>query len=846
MYSRGFLPMNASHEPRTEPLRRAFARIGEWSYDHRWVVLLFAGAVWGAGGYLASKAGVDNSLAAFFDSEDPTYSAYQQYRLDFGSDENAYIVYRAADGPWDLDVMRKIEGLTRALEDEVPFVRKVTSLSNAEFMEGAPPDDILVYDLLADFPRDQEELFATRDKVMKKPLYVGGLVDADNTLGAITIDMSRSTTDPVETIQADPNAGFGMDNLYPRASFDAIETILSRPEYAGIEFFHTGDVAINAEYNRILVERDLPIITLAILVMIAFTLGTTFRNAFAVVGPFLVIAFSVAISVAVIGAFGWSIDFIFGLMPTLMITVGIADSVHILSEFQVCQRECDSRRAAISKTLYLVGPPCLLTTLTTAVGFLSLSFSPVKSIAHLALFSAAGVVAAFFASCTLLIAFLSFGGPTANSTRDGFERTTAKGSERFVAGLRRLTEFVIRARNPILVSFAALFIVGGWGLTKLRVDSDFIGGFPESTPIRRVTQFADDHMAGTMSIVYLFDSEAPDGIKDPRVLREIERVQEHAAGLSLVTKTYSIVDLIKDINQSFHNGDPAYYKIPDSRELIAQYLLVYEFSGGDEVKDYVSNDYQRSALEIRVPQVATSRLAAVVDELDEYLAEAPLEASRLDKTGAGMLWLKFVEHLSWSQINGALIALTVICLMMIVLFRSVKLGLLSMIPNITPVVLVLGMMGWIGSPLDYYRLLIAPVAIGLAVDDTIHFVSRYRHEFLNCGNYEKALHDAMGDVGRALWITSVVLTAGFLMNCFGAMDSTKGFGVALASVITIALAGDFLLMPALILWLKPFGPEGPRKHAESEAPHAAFNNPTHVGVRHRGGEHPPGSLAAKH
>ena len=314
-------------------------------------------------------------------------------------------------------------------------------------------------------------------------------------------------------------------------------------------------------------------------------------------------------------------------------------------------------------------------------------------------------------------------------------------------------------------------------------------------------------MSGNYSIVYVFDSGESDGIKEPSVLREIERVQREAERHPLVTKTYSVVDLMKDINQSFHNGDPAYYAIPESRELVAQYLLVYEMSGGEEIRDYLSMDYARATLELRCKMVSTSRLQGIVEQIDAHLDEEPLQASTVSVSGIGALWLKFVDYITWSQIQGALIALTVVSLMMIVVFRSVKIGLLSMIPNISPVILVLGGMGWVGVPLDYYRLLIAPVAIGIAVDDTIHLMTRYHHEFGKLGDYENALYASMEGVGRALFITSAILVGGFLMNVFSVMDGQKSFGVLLAGVIAAALVADFLLMPALILWLKPFGPE---------------------------------------
>jgi len=797
--------MNKMRQDAMSGLGRLFAAVGTWSYDHRWIVLLASFAVCGLAGYLASGARIDNSVAAFFDTDDPAYGAYLRYREDFESDEIGYIVYRAEGGAWDLGVMRQIEQLTRALEDEVPFVKEVTSLSNVEFMEGAPPDDILVYDLLTEFPESQEELFIIRDKVMKKPIYVGGLVSADTELGAVIVEMSRSSVDSVEQIRLDPDGGDGLGNLYPQVSFEAIEAILQRPEYSGLEFFHTGDVAINATYNTVFIEDDLPLLTALSVLVIALSLALVFRRPIGVIGPFLVVMVAGAVSIGAIGLIGWDIDFMFGLMPTLLITVGVADSVHILSEFGIYEQRLGNRRDSIRRTLYLVGPPCLLTSLTTAAGFLSLSLSPVKSVAHLAVYSAAGVIAAFLASITILVAFLYFG----RRPKPGDAPKKARADERSGLGpaLRAVATFDIRFRNPILIVSAIIFVSSGIGISMLQVDSNFLMEFSEKIPVRRTTQFVDDHMSGTYSIVYVFDSGEDDGIKDPAVLREIERVQREAERHPLVTKTYSVVDLMKDINQSFHNGDPAYYKIPESRELVAQYLLVYEMSGGEEIRNYLSMDYARATLELRCKMKETSLLEGIVDQIDDRLDEEPLRASTFSVTGIGALWLTFVEYITWSQIQGALIALTVVSLMMILVFRSVKIGLVSMIPNVAPVVLVLGAMGWAGWHLDYYRLLIAPVAIGIAVDDTIHLMTRYHHEFRKLGNYKKALYASMDGVGRALFITSAILVLGFSTNVFSVMDGQKSFGVLLSTVIAVALVADFLLMPALILWLKPFGPE---------------------------------------
>jgi predicted RND superfamily exporter protein len=416
---------------------------------------------------------------------------------------------------------------------------------------------------------------------MKKPIYLGGLVSSDSELGGIIIEMNRSSVDVVEQLRLDPEGGDGLDNLYPQVSYRAIEAILGRPEYAGFEFFHTGDVALNATYNLVFIEDELPLLTGLSVLLIALSLAIVFRRPLGVIGPFMVIAFAMAFSLAVIGALGWQIDFMFGLMPILLITVGVANAVHILSEFDIYYRKLRDSREAIRRTLYLVGAPCLLASLTTAVGFLSLSLSPVKTVAHLAIYSSAGVIAAFLASVTILVAFLTFSREPKTERAQKRLAARAKRAEQFGAALRAVASFVIRFRNSILVVFALIFIVSAWGVTKLTVDSNFLLEFSEDIPVRRTTQFVDDNMSGNYSIVYVFDSGEPDGIKNPAVLREIERVQKEAEKHPLVNKTYSVVDMMKDINQSFHNGDPAYYRIPESRDLIAQQNEGNEPSQGD-------------------------------------------------------------------------------------------------------------------------------------------------------------------------------------------------------------------------------------------------------------------------
>jgi hypothetical protein len=507
---------------------------------------------------------------------------------------------------------------------------------------------------------------------------------------------------------------------------------------------------------------------------------------------------------------GWKLDMMFGSVPNILVTVGVAEAVHILVEFRMLFGRLGDRREAIVGALYLVGAPCLLTSMTTAVGFLALQVSPIVAISHMAVYTAVGVALAFALTMTLLPALLSFGRRTPRPRPAG----SAHGGAWLTSRLAAVAAWNVRNRRGVLVAFTAISIFSVLGITRLRVDSNWLDDFSDRVPLKGATSRIDEVMGGMSNLVYVLDTGREDGIRDPEVLRGIERLQREAERHDfLVRKAYSIVDIVKDLNQSFHDGDPAFYAIPDDRELVSQLLLLYETSGGDEVEEWATTDFSRANLELRLRIAPISHTDEFVKELDGYLADHPIPGVEVQLTGIGALWLELLDYIVSSQIESFLYAFALIGAMMCFIFGSFKTGLLSMIPNLWPILLTLGAMGWLGIPLDYNKVMIASVAMGIAVDDTIHFISRYHHEFSVSGSYSEALTAAMTDVGHAVFVTSLVLVLGFLVNLFSVLDASAQSGVLLATTIATALIADLLLTPALVLTFEPFGPEGAR-HAE--------------------------------
>ncbi|MDY6825036.1 MAG: MMPL family transporter [Thermodesulfobacteriota bacterium] len=790
-----------------ERLHQGFRSVGGWAYTHRFIVLFFCFLVFLLFGGFAASVRYDNSFRAYFDENDPTYQKFEAFRDEFGSDEMSYILYTAPEAPhgiWNLEIMRKISELTERLSREVPFAGDVTSLANAEFVEGVG-GELLVHDMLEEFPRSQEALLVLKEKILNKPIYVDGLVSHDGKYGAIIVETTKASVDPLKEIRYDPEKGNRMDNLYPQVTYDYIEDLMHQPAYQDIRFFHTGDVAMNATYNRISQRESIRLALIAFAV-IGGVLLIFFRNAVGVIGPLVIVLCSILITAGFVGIIGWDFDLMVIMLPAILVAVGVADSVHFLSEFKIYHAAYGDRKHAVQKTLYLVGVPCLFTTLTTMAGFASMSVSSIKAIRHFAIYSSLGVGAAFLLSITLLVVFLSVGRRQVPPSKKAGRGNGNISLRSIMAGVSR---FNIQYKWWIMFAFAGLFLFSAAGMTRLKVDSSFLSEFSKKAEIRQVTEHVDSIMGGATSVSYVFDSGTPDGVTDPALLKQIEALQQKAEQNDVVMKTYSIVDMLKDINKEFHNGDPEYYRIPETRQVAAQLLLVYEMSGGDELEEYLSGDFRKARLELRCKVVATSRYKALARELADYVANEPLfeEYPEPYFAGMGTLWLKLLDYIIESQILGFAVAFSVIALMMCIVLGSLRMGLLSMLPNLTPVVVTLGAMGWAGIPLDYVKLLIACVAIGIAVDDTVHMIVRYRHEFSRTGHYEKALFASMKGVGRALFITSVVLVAGFLVDIFSIMQTMVDFGILVACTIAFALVADFFLLPSLVLAFKPFGPE---------------------------------------
>lgn len=799
-----------------------FEKLADKMVRHRYWVLLLGIALMAVSVYGITKVRVDSSIATVFTPNDPTYIAYTDYLADFDSDEICYILYRprTEEGVFDLETMRKVAELTDVLEREVPFVDKVTSLTNVEFIQAVGENDIEINDLLLEFPEQQEQLTELRPKVLAKKNYQNLVISKDGKYAAIVLEMSASRLDDINDLKLDPQGSTFSSNLYPAVSFNKVNEILARPQYQGADFYVTGDVSINAERNRMLTVDSAYIVLASlavVLLMSIFFFNATFVG---VLAPILIVLMSIVVTVGLMGFNDWAIGVFFAMVPTLLCAIGVAQSVHILIDYQRALLETHDRNLAIISAIKKVGGPCLLAASTTALSFLVMLSSEMQTLREMALYTSAGIMAAFLLSMSVLAVAMS-----------------RSGSGHYVKNLHKdfsvhnsvltIIESVIQQNRRhsgrvLLLSFS-LIGVALMGLSQLKVQVELIEDFKPSVKIRQHTEFVEDKMSGNASLVFLIDTQRENGIKDINFMRDLERLQNYADSIPLVRDSRSVVNIVKEVNQSFHQDREEYFVLPDQSDLLAQYMLVYEFSGGEQLSDFVSLDSSTAALKLRLAMAASHELGEVVEQMESYIEQHPIAASTVQTTGMGLLWVKIGEYIINTQVTSYLLVFVAIFVLVSLVFGSIKVGAVSMIPNLAPIFVCMGVMGWMGVPLDHYKIMLGTIALGIAVDDTIHLITRFRSRFLSVGRYDKAMARCLRDVGPALIITTLILVGAFASYMISEMLTLASFGILLGSSITLALLADLYLLPCLITKMQLFGPEFDPQTQDVEDIFASFD-----------------------
>ncbi|HIO95999.1 MAG TPA: RND transporter [Campylobacterales bacterium] len=755
---------------------------------------------------------MDTSTEGFMHDDDPVLIAYNKFRDQFGRDERVAFAIKS-DKIFSLEFLTTLKELHKEIETTVPFIKDVTSLYNVRNTRG-DGDKLITDDLLEPFPTTQAEVDAIKERTMSSHFYKDLLISQDGTMTSIVIETDAYSHEGEEKVSDVDAFDEGFDELAPtnvKKAFltdaenaelvTAILVIADKYRAKGLEIYVAGSPSVNHALKSQMKADMQKFMRLTFLIILVF-LFVIFRRASAVFYPLLVIIFSLLTTVGTMAWAGVMFKLPTQIVPSLLLAVSVGATVHILSIFFDRFNAHGDKKEALSYTLGHSGLAIAMTSITTAIGVGSFAGSEVAPISDLGIFASLGVMVSLVLTLTLLPALLSI---TKLKVRP--KTTTSK----IDILMKKLAVIPVRHTKAVLVSSFVLVTIALITATQVDLSHNPLKWFQPDSPDRVSTEVIDEQMNGSVTIEVVVDTGKENGWVDPAKLEALNqfstKLESYVDDYTHIGKVVSLATIVKETNRALHENDEKYYTVPQDANLVSQELLLFENSGSDDLEDVVDSQFSKARITIKLPWTDTVEAVAVLDYVKAE-AKATFKDDTVTTTGMIPLLINTFSNAVFSSVKSYFIAAIAISFMMMLILGSVRIGLLSMIPNLPPIIVGLLLMYITNIPLDMFTLMIGSIAIGLVVDDTIHFMHNFKRYYLESGDSAKAIEQTFFTTGKAMMITTIVLSLGFFTYLAANMISVQNFGFLTASVIIFALLTDLLLAPALMVvvakrgWIK--------------------------------------------
>jgi predicted RND superfamily exporter protein len=801
-------------------IEQALEALGHVLYRRAWWVIAVAALAIGLGASQIPRIEIKVSTDDFLDDDDPVNVVYDDFLERFGRDD---MMILAIEPPeiFDLAFLEGLRALHEELEEGVPHVREVQSLVNARETRGED-DRLIVGELLEDWPASAAELASLRDRALANPLYSGLILSENGRLTTVTIELEAFSElydsddalagfDELDAAEESQEpAADDADKLTGQQEFEAVaavDEIIARYDAPDFRIYAGGAPIINSDMMGSMI-RDIVLFTGLSVCVIAIVLTVVFRRAVGVAIPLGVAILALLSTLGAMGTLGIPAMPISEIVPSFLLSVGVGGTVHLLVIFQQRLRAGASREDAIAGALGHSGLPIIMTSLTTAGGLASFAAAQLVPVAIFGTVAPLGILLTLLLTLLLSPALLAV--VPLRSPRDTSDRRPPS-----IRLLTRMGGFAIANARQVLIACTLLLLAAGVGMMRLEFSFNSLDWFPDDLPARVASKKLDAELGGGMALEVLIDTGSENGLHDPELLVDIDRARHVLADLQVgdvvAGKSVSLIDVVKEIHQALNGGRPEAHAIPDERQLVSQELLLFENSGSDDLEDVVDSRFSVGRFTMRVPFVDGSQYGAFGDEVERIFDERLAGRAEASLTGLMVVMGRTFVAVIETMARAYTIALVVITPLMMLLLGSFRLGLIAMIPNLFPIALTLGLMGWAGVRLEMFSLLIGSVALGLAVDDTIHFMHGFRRGYARSGDVARAVRETLETTGQALLFTSIVLSLGFFIYVFSELTSLTNFGLLTAFAIVTAFLADVLMAPALMSYLARYSSISTRK-----------------------------------
>jgi predicted RND superfamily exporter protein len=752
--------------------------LGPFVLRHRWLIVILTLLVVSLFGFQIRNIAMTDDLNVFFADDNPQLLAFNRFKDSYGETKNAYIAIAPANkNIYTRENLALIEEFTEKAW-QTPYSNRVDSLQN--FQRTRVAEDELQVDnafenahsLSAEAIADLRHYASDHDVLTDK------LVARDGSLAAVAI-----------TFNITDGEGAPAKRQEVMTYLDGLMADL-KTTYPGVTFYETGGIYVNQAFAEAMLKDGLALMPLMVGLMVVLMIAFL-RSVAGMLGTMLVVIFSAIVAVGGVVTLGITMTNVTAMAPIVVLTVGVADSVHILISMFQAMGHGKTKDEAIIETLRINHQPIFLTSLTTIIGFLSLNFNESPPFRDMGNEVAIGVLAAYVLSILFLPAFLSLIPIKARKVKD--DDTPA---------MERLGARVIK-RYPLVLVAMLVFIAGlASQIPKLEFNDMFLEYFDETIEFRRTSDFLMKNMVGMVTISYDVNSGEEGGVNNPAYLRDLNKLRQWLLAQDKVQYVSSYDGIIFELNKTMNNDDERFYRAPESRELASQYLLMYEMSlpMGRDINNSISDDRSRSRLTLNIENSKTSEILDLAEKTDAWAKANTPNLLLSPAIGETIMFAHIAKRNIISMVNGAFLALFLISAVLLISLRNIKLGFLSLAPNVLPLVMAFGAWSVLVGELGMSGGAVLVIALGIIVDDTVHFLSKYLRakRELHLSTHDAILY-SFRTVGVALLVTSIILVIGFTVLYGSAFKPTKDMGLLISLTVAFALTATFFVIPPLLL-----------------------------------------------
>lgn len=714
---------------------------------------------------------IDNSIDNMLPADHPAKLLYDRVDENFGGSD-ILVVALQSDSVFSQTTLQQIYDLSYDFQ-MVDGVDDVMSMSTGKEMTGTEYG-LEVSDLMADVPSTPEAIEDFKQTVLTNEMYEGTIISENGEYAGFVIQLLSDTDD--ETV------------------YRGVQGVIANEPNADA-FSIAGAPAVNTEMTTSM-KHDLTTLFPFVILLVLISLYISFRSLQGVVLPIVTVLISVIWTLGFMALLQIPMAMISTTLPVLLIAIGSAYGIHAINGYYESLLDSHDKQEALILAMSHVGKAILMAGLTTIVGFGSLATSQVSQVKQFGVFTAFGVASALVLSIIFIPAVLMW-----MKVPKGRETEPEEDQESWLTMvLTGLGEFTIRHSKSLVVTGVVLLLLSVAGFPKLVVETNTLRFFKPESDIRQATEVINDHFGGSESLSILVEGD----MKHPDVLNRIMEIQEYAESLNHVGYSISVADYVAEINKALNNNDPKYRTIPASRDAVAQEILLYEMSGDpSDFEQVVDYDYRLGNVSIRMESVSSSQLGIIVDDIETYAEEDTLSDFQAEVTGSSYLFKVLTDLLVKGQIWSLLTSLGLVWLIIALIFRSFPAGGYSIIPLSLTIAINFGLMGWFNIPLDTATTMLASMAIGIGVDYTIHFLSRYRVEVRRTGDYAQAGLITTRTTGKAIVYNAVAVTMGFIVLLFSSFRPIQTLGALTALTMVTSALGALTILPAVLNVVKP-------------------------------------------